>query len=520
MSEVHNGFNRFSELLTADGPVAITIKQSLAPANDDDPVLFPPSYPVTALKGRVHMIRDGDYRVSVELPSDSKRDKSERSSDQAPGYNIDRFPDGTNWCEIDSPQSQANRIEPMFKTRYRQLVPQIEIRVGNNGTQVNLLDAGHRAADAVVRMCSLADRFHTAFLDAKSGNHFTLATLAPTSLLFGVWDSRSTQVKIQRIVKAQIRASNINERTRSAQFTPAADYVAAGVVDEDLNSGEGDKNPLSEQGMLHALAIQTVGGVMLTARSELTRTVAVNLAAVRDLRAGADAKRTQVLQRYVLGLALIAAASDPDLNLREGCNLRLRDAADSINLVPRRGNAAPFGLDATEIEQFAESAAREFFAMAKIDFDKKDHLDAVFETGVAEEFLGMSKDDREKISKLGPVTAATISRFKEQGEDPFKGVLDLAKAAREALGKAPGRKAPRVKNLEAFKPLGEAFKSISENTGLPAEVTSVAGELGALAREHDDSHDALKKIEGRLKAFKKAQKEARAQQPSETVAKQ
>src|SRR6185437_12145489 len=112
------------------------------------------------------------------------------------------------------------------KPQYRTFVPQIEIKVGDNpvyGTKVNLLDAGHRAGDAVVRMSSLADKFHAALLDVKSDNHFTLATLAPTSLLFGAWDSRSTGVKIQRIIKAYIRASNVQERTRSAQFTPAAE---------------------------------------------------------------------------------------------------------------------------------------------------------------------------------------------------------------------------------------------------------------------------------------------------------
>lgn len=281
MPEDEKSHTDFQMLLNEDGPVAITIKQSLAPANGGDPVIFPPSYPINA----------------------------------APGYNIDHFPDGTSLCEIDSPQSQANRIEPIFKDKYRALVPQIEISVGGDGekaSKVNILvEAGHRAADAVVRMSSLAGRFHGAFLDAKSGNDFTLATLAPTSLLFGVWDSRSTQVKVQRIVKAQIRASNVLELTRSAQFTPAADYVRSGAVHEDLDEGEGDKNPLSEQGMKHALATRSIGGVMLTTTSELTRTVAVNLAALRELRAGDDQDRTKALQSYLLGLALLAAAADP-----------------------------------------------------------------------------------------------------------------------------------------------------------------------------------------------------------------
>src|SRR6266571_6385660 len=142
--------DQFDTWLKDDGPVALIIKQELRPVDDEDPVIFPPTYPMTTYKARVHTIRDGDYRVSIELPPDSKVDKSKKKEDQKPGYNIDRFPDGTNSCEIDSPQSQSNRIEPRFKKiKNGTLVPQIEIKVGKE--TVNLLDVGHRAADAVVR---------------------------------------------------------------------------------------------------------------------------------------------------------------------------------------------------------------------------------------------------------------------------------------------------------------------------------------------------------------------------------
>ena len=80
----------------------------------------------------------------------------------------------------------------------------------------------------MIRMSSLAAKFHEAFVAAKHDDHFPLATLAPTSLVFGVWDSRSTYVKLQRILKGYIRATNVQLRSRSAQFTPAVDYIAAG----------------------------------------------------------------------------------------------------------------------------------------------------------------------------------------------------------------------------------------------------------------------------------------------------
>jgi CRISPR-associated protein Csb1 len=506
-----SSITQFADLLKPDGPVAIVIKQALAPANEDDPIIFPPSYPLTMFKGRVHTVSDGDYRVSVELPSDPKAKKNEKGTDQAAGYNIDRFPDGTNSCEIDSPQSQANRIEPEFKKpEYCNLVPQIKIRVGNDpssSTIVNLLDAGHRAGDAVVRLSSLASEFHKAFLDAKAGDHFTLATLAPTSLLFGVWDSRSTQVKIQRVLKASIRANNVRECTRSAQFTPAVDYVAAGAVDADRDQGEGDQNPLSSEGMKYALAVQKAGGVMLTPASELTRTVNLNLAAIRALR-GADDRHTEALQAYILGLALVAVTIDQDLNLREGCNLRFKDEKDAPKLIPRRGEPKPEALDHKKVIAFATASAKDFFSVAGIPFDNKDHLDAIFEAGVAEEFLGLEKkEDRDKVRALGPLTAATLKRFRDQSVDPLKLVTDALAKAKKALPKWK-KGQPPVHDQMTLNPVHDALKLLSGDPTIPENAQALASELADyLTVDQPDSHAVLKHIEAKVRAFKKSQKD-------------
>lgn len=490
--------------LDDDGPVALIIKQSLAPVDDEDPVIFPPTYPITTFKSRVHTVRDGDYRVSIELPQDSKADKNEKKSDQKPGYNLDRFPDGTNSCEIDSPQSQSNRIEPKFKKiKEGKLVPQIDIRVGKE--TVNLLDAGHRAADAVVRMSSLADKFHEAFVAARSRNYFELAKYAPTSLVFGVWDSRSTYEKRQRVLKAHIRATNVLERSKSAQYTPAVDYVGVGAIEEGVDSGKGDDNNLSAEGMKHALSIQTVGGVMLTPRSQLVRTVNVNVAVVRELR-GASDEQSKILQQYILALSLVSAISEPDLNLREGCNLRFK-SLPSMKLVYRSKKDEPVTLDVKQIEDFAESAAKAFFKSAGIEFDKKDHRDAVFETAVAEAFLSRSTEERKKITQLGPITAATLKRFDEQGEDPFKALTDKLKAAKKAIGKKPGgRNKPPTKNIEVLNEVSGALKAISENAALPDGAQSLAAELLTLSQAHEDSHAVIAEIEKQIKNFKKTKK--------------
>ncbi len=495
--------NSFRSWLKDEGLVALIIKQPLWPVDDEDPVIFPPTYPMTTYKGRVHTIRDGDYRVSIQLPPDSKRDKNKNQEDQRPGYNIDRFPDGTNSCEIDSPQSQSNRIEPKFKTiKDGTLVPQIDIRVGKE--TVNLLDAGHRAADAIVRMSSLADKFHDAFVAAKSRNYFELAKYAPTSLVFGVWDSRSTYEKRQRLFKAHIRATNVLERTKSAQYTPAVDYVGAGAIAEDVETGKGEDSNLSAEGMKHALSTQTVGGVMLTDKSNLVRTVNVNLAGIRELR-GSKNEETEALQQYILALSLVAAASEPELNLREGCNLRFK-GTPCAKLVHRSKDDEPLTLDPKQIEQFADDAAKEFFKIAEIDFGKKDFSDAVFETGVAEDYLSKSAAERKKISQLGPITAATLKRFDDQGKDPFKLVLDAIKKAKNMLGKAPKKNQPRVKNPEAFVEVTNGLKAMSETESLTDEARSLAAELIKLSQDHEDSHNVIQSIKTKIDEFRKAQK--------------
>jgi CRISPR-associated protein Csb1 len=453
--------------------VAIIIKQHLLPDDVENPVIFPPTY--LKAKGK-----------SQNDDKDDKSDKKESKQDQQKSvYNLDDLGDGKNVVEIDSPQSDGNKSEPLFKSdKLKHLVPQVVISV--NGTQVNLLDAGHRAGDAVVRLSSLADKFHTAFIRADLGDHSLLATLAPTSILYGAWDSRSTQTKLQRIMKAGVRARNVRELTKSATFIPAAEYVKLGAIKEELDVGEGDSNPLSSEGLKYALASQSLGGVLLTDPKLLVRTIKINLVALRALQAKVDVTvkkpdekstedeknaydeavkkaekqsraRTTALRNYILGLALVAATSDPDLNLREGCNLRI-SGEDDILLVKHRTADDPIKIDRTKATVFAEASGKEFFAlMAGLStedasklaeeshpFAKKDHLDATFEKDVAEEFLGLtdakgklSGAERDKVRALGPITRATLGKYyaakkkRDKDGDPtdkLRAMLDKVKA--------------------------------------------------------------------------------------------
>jgi len=69
------------------------------------------------------------------------------------------------------------------KPGYSDLVPQITIQAGEK--VVNLLEAGHRAGDAIVRSTSLQKKLQNAFKAVLQGNAMDIAKIAPTSLVSG-----------------------------------------------------------------------------------------------------------------------------------------------------------------------------------------------------------------------------------------------------------------------------------------------------------------------------------------------
>ena len=274
------------DYLRDDGPAALVIREYLMPVDGDDGVVFPATF---------------------------------ASGDGFPGgYNIDGDPNGTNVCLIDTVGSQANRIEPLFaQEKYRTLVPQITVKAGEK--EVSLLEAGHRAGDAIVRCSELQQALQDAFKSVLRGDAEPLAKIAPTSLVFGVWDSRDTQAKLPRLVASTIRAFDVRKLTRSAQFTPATEYVADKLLDEPADKAT--KDAYAERGFIHVPAAGSHGGVI--AKGGIRRDATLGLAALRLLFVGKDESRTLALRRYILGLALTAFTHKPSGYLRQGCLLVL-----------------------------------------------------------------------------------------------------------------------------------------------------------------------------------------------------
>lgn len=316
---------RFDSWLTLDGPAALVAREILQPVEGRDGVFFPATFAAS---------EDGSFRG---------------------GYNIDTFSDGTNVCLVDSVGSQANRIEPLFGVPpWRGLVPQIVVIAGEH--RVNLLDAGHRAADALVRCSGLRAELRDAFTAVRAGNAEPLARIAPTSILFGAWDSRDTQVKLPRLLAATIRAFNVRRLTRSAQYVPALDYVAAGLIEEPADKKAADA--LAERGFAHVPSSGVHGGVV--ADGDIRRDVTVHLAALRTLGAKTDDGRL-ALQRYILGLALVAFTQPAGTYLRQGCNLVLDpERGREAFVVYPDGRREPLAVAPGDALEYARAAALHF----------------------------------------------------------------------------------------------------------------------------------------------------------------
>jgi CRISPR-associated protein Csb1 len=276
----------FDDWLDHSGPAALVIHEYLVPVEGPDGVLFPPTFAAASGDG---------------FPG---------------GYNVDELGDGRNVCLIDSVGSQANRIEPMFAAKpYAGLVPQVVITAGCR--KVNLLEAGHRAGDAIVRCSGLQEELQAAFLAAQTGDTEPLAKIAPTSLVFGVWDSRGTQAKSPRLIASTIRAFDVKRLTRSAQYVPAVDYITLGLLEDPADKQT--KDAYSERGFAHVPASHTHGGVIAT--GGIRRNATLHLAALRLLRCKDDEVRTLALRRYIFGLSLTAFTLPACGYLRQGCNL-------------------------------------------------------------------------------------------------------------------------------------------------------------------------------------------------------
>ena len=126
---------QFDAWLASDGPVALTITEPLEPVNGEQSVFFPPTF------------------------APPQEDDSEKPDGRSISDN--------RTCLVDSLGSQANRLEPMFgRAHLAGTTPRFTVKISEQRT-IDLLEAGHRAADAVVRFSDQGKTLRAAFLDYR-----------------------------------------------------------------------------------------------------------------------------------------------------------------------------------------------------------------------------------------------------------------------------------------------------------------------------------------------------------------
>lgn len=344
--------NEYDRYLSTDGPVALLVREQLLPIGGQGSPIFPPTF------------------------------APEEGSDAKPDYVIDSTGEHRNIALIDSVGSQANRLEPIFKRApFAALVPQIEITIGER--KVNLLEAGHRAADAIVRYSEASETVEAAFAAYDRNRDATaLAKLNPTALVFGVWDSRGSQAKFPRLVSSTVRATDVARLQRSAQYISQIEKEEA----QEINS---DQKALSSDGLSDAPSGRSPGGVVV--RGEIVREAVLNLIPLRSLQ-GKDAESTLRLQRYIFGLTLVAFTAPAEYYLRQGCLLTGDPGTPyQIQEVTRQGKRSDVKFDDAAVLTYAQLAAKEFGV--------GESFETSFSTGKAKAAHAAKKEKKAKAPK-------------------------------------------------------------------------------------------------------------------------
>ena len=314
------------ELIADTTIVAITLRQQLEPVNGRGVPIFPPTYP-------------------------SNRERRSHRFDTP--YTINETTDGMRMCDLDSVQSQANRMEAAFTGPLADVVPHHAVQAGDR--QVDLTELPHRAADASIRATGFAKAIRKCFEAIESGDPEPLARVGPTSLVYGVWDSRDTHVRLPRAVRSEIRAYNVSVFTRSAQYTGTFEKEELGLNDREWTKG-------ADVGFAPTPSVDQPGGILV--HGEIVQSASILLNVLRKYR---TKDGSELLPTYLLGLALGGLlTTGSEYQLRSGCAL-VRAAPGEWQSVCADGTRHELEIREEEVGQELRKAAREWAEVAGIE---------------------------------------------------------------------------------------------------------------------------------------------------------
>ena len=312
--------------LTADSAiVALTVRQPLASVEAGDVPVAPPTYPPAR--------ETGTHRFDTPYPVNATRD-------------------GVHLCELDSVASQANRMEAAFTAELADVVPRHVVRAGRFERDLTALP--HRIADAAIRASALAPRIRAAFEAFDAGDAAPMARLAPTSLVYGAWDSRDTRVRIPRAIASAIRAHDVSVLTRSSVYSGAFAQDALGLDDRAWKRAAG-------AGLAPAPRIDRAGGILV--HGGIVHSASIVLAGLRGCRTSDAGEGLPV---YLLGLALGGlVTTGRRYHLRSGCVL-VPAGAPEWRAVIETGERIAVAVDAETVVGELRAAARAWSAVSGV----------------------------------------------------------------------------------------------------------------------------------------------------------
>ena len=315
------------QLIGDETLVALTYRQALAPIEGRDAPVHPPTYPVA-------------------------RAKTARQDGHRTRYELNELGDGTLVCELDTVQSQANRMEGSYRGALADCIPRHAVEAG--GHHVDLTGLPHRLADASIRATGLAGDIRECFERFAAGDAAPLARLGSTSLVYGAWDSRGTRVAVPRFIASRIEARDVVERSRSAQYSAVFSQGELGLTDAEWRKG-------AEAGFAPAPANGRPGGIVV--RGAILQSASILLDVPRRYR---TKDRSAVLPAYLLGLALGGLLTGGRrYHLRSGCAL-VPAGAPTWQTVSVEGERRPVEVDVKAVLEELRAVADEWARAAEV----------------------------------------------------------------------------------------------------------------------------------------------------------
>jgi len=300
------------------------------------------------------------------------------------------------WCVlIDSPQSQANRLEECLLETISDGLPIPHVVVdfsaaGLDGiTRVTSLDAPHRVYDAILRDSLLGKEpfmesaMGQRLAKAKPGDASALLEVSPTALLFGSWHSTGEGgglgAKFARCLTSEIvgvgvpveevlanqRTGEIEVRTSGRRTGSRIDPLGvlrkvevfkgeSGWATTDKVAGRKAKKVRPSE-INHGNIAPTIQALGVTC-DYAEHTFVLSFAALRRLRFG-DEKRTTAGRTLLAALGLLAL-TEQDVRgyaLRSRCDL-VCDGRAPLDVVHPDGSTSPIDLSRDGARQFYQQA--------------------------------------------------------------------------------------------------------------------------------------------------------------------